>query len=120
MTLNSAIQSLYSSNKLVKCISHEFNYTTGFGIDSAFNNHVTESNGQIIIQFPEPINIVTGIKISHGKFKLLDGEVPINKSVINLSKYKNLKLVIYDISDYSKLSICWDIYLIKNNLISSL
>lgn len=120
MTINAELQSLYSSKKLIKYIYQEFNYKTRFGIDSAYNNHIIESDNQIIIKFPEEINLITNIKIIGAEYKLVNNNVEIKLDIINLKKYNNLRLIIFDIDDINKLLIMWDIYLIKNNLLSAL
>lgn len=108
MSSNNTIQSLYNLSKFVRCIRQDFQYIIGFGIISAFNNYVVETTNQIIINFSEENSIISNIKINGGKFKLMNKTREITFPIINVNKYKNLKLII------------WDFYLIKNNLLSSL
>ncbi len=124
MSLNNGLHSLYSSTDLIKKYRQVFNYNQGLSTDSAYINYIEETASTIIIKFPEPINLITNIIVpsSHAKYKMVSDSGPISKNtdVFLTKKYKNLRLVIYDIKEYSNLVFEYDVYLFKKKLLSAL
>jgi len=120
MSLNTSLQYLYSSSNLVERYTQTFNFLSGFATDSAYIDHVEMKNNMIIISFPDPINIISNICVRNAKYKIMYNDMQLNFNTINLKKYKNCKLVIYDIVDYNLVNISYDVYLMKKQLLSCL
>ena len=120
MSLNTSLQYLYSSPKLVERYTQSFNFLSGFATDCAYVDRVEMKNNMITISFPEPINIISNICVTNAKYKIMFNDIQLNYNIINLKKYKNCKLVIYDIVDYNLVNISYDVYLMKKQLLSCL
>ncbi len=120
MDLNGGIHALYSSSKLVHNYKQIFNYAQGLYTDSTYINHIEESGGKITITIPDQINIICNIRVNGAKFLVTDGKEIISTHIINIKKFFQVKIHIYNIHDYSNLTICYDVYLFKKQLQSFL
>lgn len=120
MSLNNGLHTLYSSTDLVVKYHQIFNYNMGLAFDSAYINHIEELHDQIIIKFPEQINLITNVVVYGAKYKFIDGNKLIDSDIINTQKYKDLKMCVYDIKEYYKLKITYDVYLFKKKLLCAL
>jgi hypothetical protein len=120
MDLNGGIHTLYSSSKLVHHYKQIFNYAQGLYTDSAYINYIEESQGKITITIPEQINIINNIRVNGAKFLVTDGKKIITDHIINIKKYPQVKIQIYNIQNYSNLTICYEVYLFKKQLQSFL
>jgi hypothetical protein len=120
MSLNNSLMALYQSNNLVKYYTQHFKFSSGLFTDSAYIDHIEIKDNMIIISFPEQIDIISNIQIYGGKHKIMFNNMELNSNIINLRKFRNARLVVYNIENYNSLIINFDVYLFKRQLVSSL
>jgi len=120
MSLNSAIMSLYGSRFLCTHYQQHISSKLGFCIDSAYINYITVNKDDVIIELPYQIDIISNIIVSNAKFELLCDNKIISVDSINLKKFKNVKIRVYDIKNFNDLEIYYDVYIFKNKLKSLL
>ena len=116
MSLNSAIQILNTNKSLFYQYTQQFNKKYGFFNDSSYINYINFTNENIIITFPQDIDIISNIEVDFASYRILADDTYEFPDIIQTKKYKNLKLVIYDIIDNNHLSVQYDVYILKNKL----
>lgn len=120
MSLNSKIMSLYQSNNLVESYTQQFKFSSGLFTDSAYIGHIEMKDNMITINFPEQIDLIHNIQTYGAKYKIMFNGIELNSNILNLRKFRNAKLVLYNIENYNSLFISYDVYLLKKQLVSCL
>jgi hypothetical protein len=115
--MNSSIHILYSLSQSI----YQYRHNSFISNDNIFSSHRELDSIYIDIPDIEEIIIISDIHINYGKYEIIADKRILGKMTsILLKKYKNITIRIYDIEDYKKISISFDVTLAKKSIRSCL
>ena len=118
--MNSSIYILYSLPQSI----YQYRQHLTFNSDNTFISYrEIENDDSVYIDIPNipEIIIISDIHIDSGKYEIIvDKRILRNIKSVFLKKYKNVSIRVYDIEDYKKLTISFDVTLAKKSIQSCL